>query len=159
MNNHIMKKEGCVAPISSPNINAVLRFMDGDERFQLKITVPSGRTFNFDRASHESLQLFRDRMTTNISKKWKNFAGHVSFHMSSNKSDQSKNETDLPMTELDYSLPTVAALHSCINGDTIFMIQIDQDLYPVVPNPPEIFGLKLLSKVILYKLTLLDKYR
>lgn len=106
----------------------VIRYQPGNERFQMQINLQNGRTFNFDRKVEDTVSSVLSRMVTNISKKVKNFNGTVKF-LSANGNDVNLNEETTPMEKL---------LGNAFSYSSDLKLQVDEQVYEVVLNPPEI---------------------
>ncbi|ODN05515.1 2',5'-phosphodiesterase 12 [Orchesella cincta] len=124
--------------------NSVIRYQPGDERFQMQVTLKSGKSFNFDRKCEDSVSNVVARMVTNISKKMKKFDGSVKFILGGAEypAADSEDKPEEDGTEIDKILRTAS---TSPNGHDVLKLRIGEDVYDVIFNPPEMFSVKFLS--------------
>lgn len=109
---------------------AVIRYQPNDERFQMQITLYNGKTFNFDRKCSDSVSAVVTRMVVNISKKVKKFNGTVKV---------------ISAEDIDENEEIGRVLTNVIESSTNLKLQVGEDVYDVVFNPPEVHTAKFLS--------------
>lgn len=113
----------------------VIRYQPGNERFQMQITLQNGKTFNFDRKADDTVSSVLARMVTNITKKVKKFNGTVKF-LSENGNNVILNEETTPMEKL---------LGNALSCSSDLKLQVDEQVYEVVLNPPEVYLAKFFT--------------
>lgn len=111
----------------------VIRYQPGNERFQMQITLLNGKVFNFDRSCSDSLSNVLSRITTNISKKVKSFDGSVNF-------------IGIDLSEINPDTVAIdAVLRTAVESSSSVQLQVGDNLYDVVFNPPEVYSVKFVG--------------
>ncbi|CAL8072870.1 unnamed protein product [Orchesella dallaii] len=125
---------------------SVIRYLPGDERFQMQVFLKSGKTFNFDRSCSDTVSAVVARMTTNITKKVKKFDGSIKFLLGSESFPVASSGAEGTPEGEDVEIEKILkAASTSPNGHNALKLQIGEDVYDVIFNPPEVYLAKFLS--------------